>query len=329
MGFETVSRSPRSPELIERHPSVDQAEIPPQANGAGPVRPHRFAATSGSELVLEHTLLITTAATEDQLVTRTLAAACAVTGAPVAAALTPTQAPRTEGDPVLADRLATAARGPLDLQPGGLTSAFAPVGLPSAVTMPFGDRLIVLASPVPDQFDAASGSLLALIVAHALAAIDRLEEHARLSRQAQRDPLTGVPHYRPFEERLGTIAPGRTAVIAVDVDDFKKINDQYGHQAGDHALLSLVEALRTVLRDQDQLYRIGGDEFAVILEVSGASEVVAIARRLLEAAREVGQTVSVGAAVQLFGETGRETLLRADKALYQAKRSGRDTARVA
>ena len=170
--------------------------------------------------------------------------------------------------------------------------------------------------------------LLALVVAQASATRDRLLEHERLARQAECDPLTGVPHYRPFEERLGLAAPGRTAVFAVDVDDFKKINDQYGHQAGDHALLSLVDALRAA-RDQDQLYRIGGDEFAVILDVTGSGEVIAIARRLLEAAREIGQTVSVGAAVQLPGETGRETLLRADKALYQAKRSGRDTARLA
>jgi diguanylate cyclase (GGDEF)-like protein len=124
-------------------------------------------------------------------------------------------------------------------------------------------------------------------------------------------------------------APGRTAVFAVDVDDFKKVNDQYGHQAGDHALLTLVEALRAALRDDDQLYRIGGDEFAVVLDVNGSAEVATIALRLLEAARRIGQTVSVGAAIQLPGETGRETLLRADKALYQAKRSGRDTARLA
>jgi len=263
------------------------------------------------------------------LVARTLAAACAVTGAPVAAALSPVGERQTHGDVVLAATLVAAARAPLDLRPGGLTDAFAPAGLPSAVTMPFGDTLIVLASPRPDQFDTGTGSVLALIVAHALAASDRLSEHDRLASQAQRDPLTGVPHYRPFEERLGTSAPGRTAVLAVDVDDFKKINDQYGHQAGDHALLSLCDALRTVLRDQDQLYRIGGDEFAVILEVSAASEVAAIARRLLDAARRIGQTVSVGGALQLHGETGRETLLRADKALYQAKRSGRDTVRVA
>jgi diguanylate cyclase (GGDEF)-like protein len=278
---------------------------------------------------LEQTLLIATAATEEQLVSRTLAAACAVTGGTVAVALTPIGERQTHGDSAMVARLVAATRSPLDLCAGGTTTAFAFAGLPSAITMPFGDTLIVVASPEPDRFDARAGSLLALLIAHAGAARDRLVEHERLARLAQCDPLTGVPHYRPFEERLGVGAPGRTAVIAVDVDDFKKINDQYGHQAGDHALLTLVDALRAALRDQDQLYRIGGDEFAIVLDVSGSNEVAAIARRLLEAARRIGQTVSVGAAVQLPGETGRETLLRADKALYQAKRSGRDTARLA
>jgi diguanylate cyclase (GGDEF)-like protein len=273
--------------------------------------------------------MITTAVTDEQLVARTLAAACSVTGAVVAAALSPVGERQTHGDSALAARLVASARTPLDLRAGGPTTVFAPAGLPSAITMPLGETLIVVASPDCGRLDAHAGSLLALVVAHAAATRDRLIEHERLARLAQCDPLTGVPHYRPFEERLGSGAPGRTAVLAVDVDDFKKVNDQYGHQAGDHALLSLVEALRAALRDDDQLYRIGGDEFAVVLDVNGAGEVSAIARRLLEAARRIGQTVSVGAAVQLPGETGRETLLRADKALYQAKRSGRDTARLA
>jgi len=152
---------------------------------------------------------------------------------------------------------------------------------------------------------------------------------AQLSRRANSDPLTGLRHYRPFEERLCASAPGHTAVIAVDVDDFKKINDKYGHQAGDEALVALVDALRGARRGDDLLYRIGGDEFAVVVDVNGPGEVATIARRMLEAARRVGQTISVGAALCVPGETGRETLLRADKALYDAKRAGRDTARLA
>jgi diguanylate cyclase (GGDEF)-like protein len=209
-----------------------------------------------------------------------------------------------------------------------VSEALASLGLPGSLAVWLGDTLILVASP-DGGLGPNAGSLLALVVAHAMATRTRLRELDQLSRQAESDPLTGLRHSRPFVRRLNASSPGRTAIIAVDVDDFKRINDEYGHQAGDHALLSLVDALRSAMRGDDQLYRIGGDEFAVIVDVNGPGEVVAIARRLLEAARQIGQTVSVGAALHMVGETGRETLHRADKALYQAKRAGRDTARLA
>jgi len=210
-----------------------------------------------------------------------------------------------------------------------MTSDFAAIGLPSALTAGLAGAIVVVAATTPDSLDAEAGAVLALLVAHANAGLDRLRELHLLAHRADSDPLTGLRHYRPFEERLAASEPNRTAVIAVDVDEFKRINDEYGHQAGDHALLAVVEALRGALRGDDHIYRIGGDEFAVVIDVGGTAEVRNITGRLLAAARAVGHTVSVGAAVQLPGETGRETLLRADKALYQAKREGRNTARHA
>jgi diguanylate cyclase (GGDEF)-like protein len=278
------------------------------------------------QVALEQTLSIATAETDSQLLARTLAAACEITGALVAVAMEPDGSLRVHGDPTLAAKLDHAPR---PAWPDALTEALAAAGLPSALTVRFGDTLIAVADRRPARLGPDTGSLLALLVAHALAARARLREIDRLSRQAESDPLTGLRHSRPFVRRLNASSPGRTAVIAVDVDDFKRINDEYGHQAGDHALLTLVDALRSALRGDDQLYRIGGDEFAVIVDVNGPGEVVAISRRLLDAARQIGQTVSVGAALHMLGETGRETLRRADKALYQAKRAGRDTARLA
>lgn len=278
---------------------------------------------------LEHTLTIMTATSVPQLISRTLAAAVEVTGGDVACAVAPDGIRWLHGDPVLATRLADAAMASAGIRPGSVTDAFADCGLCSAITVAFGDTLMVVGAMPPDQFGPEAGSLLALIVAHAQTGRDRLGELARLARRADSDPLTGLRHHRPFEERLGASEPGRTAVLAVDVDEFKRINDEYGHKAGDVALISLADALRAVLRGDDDLYRIGGDEFAVVIEVNGPAEVVNIARRLLEAARRAGHTISVGAAVQLPGESGRETLHRADKALYQAKRCGRDTARIA
>src|SRR6185436_11703463 len=185
-------------------------------------------------------------------------------------------------------------------------------GLGTPVVADFGDITVVLAARDGRPLRADAHSVLELVAEHARATRERLHELEQLTHHANRDPLTGLRHHRPFSERLAESRPGRTAVITLDIDRFKKINDEYGHEAGDHALISLVDAMRAALRDHDQLYRIGGDEFAVIVDVNGPAEAVAIARRLLAAARRVGQTVSAGAAMHAPGETGRDTLVRAD-----------------
>jgi diguanylate cyclase (GGDEF)-like protein len=274
---------------------------------------------------------MSTATTEREIFDHTLTAVCEITPADVGVVLQPDGGRYLHGDPALARTLAdAAARSRCCLgRPGGMTSDFAAIGLPSALTAGLAGAIVVVATATPDSLDAEAGAVLALLVAHANAGLDRLRELHLLAHRADSDPLTGLRHYRPFEERLAASEPNRTAVIAVDVDEFKRINDEYGHQAGDHALLAVVEALRGALRGDDHIYRIGGDEFAVVIDVGGTAEVRNITGRLLAAARAVGHTVSVGAAVQLPGETGRETLLRADKALYQAKREGRNTARHA
>ncbi len=273
-----------------------------------------------------------TADSEDQLIDRTLAAAREATGAAVAFAIRPDGGLRTDGDAELSNRLAEAAphvSRTLRRCRGGITAALADIGLPVALTATLGQTVLAIADPTPARLGSDAGSLLALLVAHASACRERLDQFEILARIANCDPLTGLRHHRPFEQRLADTAPGRTAVLAIDVDGFKKINDEYGHQAGDRALLTLVEELRATLRGDDELYRIGGDEFAVVVEVSGHREAAGIARRLVAAARRVGQTVSVGVAVHVDGETGHQTLCRADEALYEAKRAGRDTSRLA
>jgi diguanylate cyclase (GGDEF)-like protein len=207
---------------------------------------------------------------------------------------------------------------------------YADLGLPDALaTSLAASHLVVVASKEPDRFGPEHRRLLGLVVAHAAAGRDRLRRLAVLAEQANSDPLTGLRHSRPFEERLAASEPYRTAVIAIDIDNFKLINDSLGHQAGDDALLTLVNALRRALRGDDHIFRIGGDEFAVVIDVTAPEEITAISRRLLRAARGAGCPISVGAALRTPDETGRETLLRADRALYQAKRAGRNTARLA
>jgi diguanylate cyclase (GGDEF)-like protein len=297
----------------------ERAHVPTSAGAAESLR------TDPRQLILGHTLLIITAATEDRLITRTLAAACDVTGAAMSAAIGPDGTSQTYGSRDLAARVEGADAAALR----ALGPARTGLELPSAITARLGEMLIIVAAGEGRPLVPDAGTLLALLVAHAKAARDRLREVASLSLRADLDPLTGLGHLGPFAQRLDDVAPARTAVLVLDLDDFKKINDLYGHQAGDQALVSLVNALRAGLRGDDRLYRIGGDEFAVVVEVNGPAEVVAIARRLLDAARQVGRPISVGAAIHAPGETGRDTLERADRALYEAKRSGRNTARLA
>jgi diguanylate cyclase (GGDEF)-like protein len=122
----------------------------------------------------------------------------------------------------------------------------------------------------------------------------------------------------------GTALDG-TAVLAIDVDSFKAVNDTHGHQAGDQALVDLAQALQAALRTHDELYRVGGDEFVALVEVAGPAAAAAIARRLCDAAHRTGRTVSVGVAVAATGEPAPAVLRRADAALYEAKRAGRNT----
>ncbi|MEU8017254.1 sensor domain-containing diguanylate cyclase [Micromonospora parva] len=172
--------------------------------------------------------------------------------------------------------------------------------------------------------DPTTVSLMELLAGQAWTSVDRLRTLARLREQAGSDPLTGLRHTGPFGQRIAAATPGRTALLAIDVDGFKTVNDTYGHQAGDRVLVGLARALEAALRHGDELYRIGGDEFVAVIEVSRPEEAVRIAERLTEAARRIGRTISVGVALPRPGEAPERTLRRADQALYAVKRQGRD-----
>lgn len=165
-----------------------------------------------------------------------------------------------------------------------------------------------------------------------------LEDELRLL--ATTDPLTGLLTRRQFFE-LGKRESARKArngcqlcLVLIDLDHFKKINDKFGHAAGDEALKAFGQLCREKLRETDVTARIGGEEFAVLLPDTGLSKAVEIAERLRQA---VGQceltcqghcfrmTASMG--VTVFsdqGDTLDQAFSRADKALYQAKAAGRD-----
>jgi diguanylate cyclase (GGDEF)-like protein len=171
-------------------------------------------------------------------------------------------------------------------------------------------------------------------------AVERKRTEEKLAYLAHRDPLSGLFNRRLFRERLELAvrdAAGRgsrLAVLLLDVDRFKTVNDSLGHAIGDRLLEVVAARIRDNVKDGDVVARLGGDEFAVLLEsVSGEQEALEAAQCLLEAlvppARlgdyEIVVTASIGVCLYPdHGESAEEILRRADKAMYRAKLNGRD-----
>ena len=178
------------------------------------------------------------------------------------------------------------------------------------------------------------------------------EEHARelLAEEAVRDPLTGLPNRRYFTQVLhhalarSARSGHPVALLLVDVDHFKNVNDAHGHPAGDRLLINLAERLRSAVRPADTVCRLGGDEFVVLVEdLHHRDEALLLAGRVNVAAGgayplgpgdhsrddvEVQVSISIGVST-MIGPGDPDTLLStADHALYEAKRGGRDRAVV-
>jgi diguanylate cyclase (GGDEF)-like protein/PAS domain S-box-containing protein len=162
--------------------------------------------------------------------------------------------------------------------------------------------------------------------------VERAAAEVRLRHMADHDALTGLLNRRRFEEELDRhIAHGRRygmdgALLLLDLDDFKRVNDEYGHRAGDCVLTTVAEVLNHRLRESDIVARFGGDEFAVLMPVGGVPEATELAELLGAAIRaEVPTpagplTASVGIALFRDLTTADEVLSRADDAMYAEKR---------
>lgn len=161
---------------------------------------------------------------------------------------------------------------------------------------------------------------------------------AELRRLANTDTLTGVANRRKFFE-MGTasvsLASGALAVLVFDLDQFKTVNDEYGHAVGDQVLVEVTVRCRAVLAAGQLLARLGGEEFGVLLPACDRGAAVDLAERLRAAIASTPMTIasavltatiSVGGACGLSGETDNIDMLlvRADRALYAAKRAGRN-----
>ncbi len=187
---------------------------------------------------------------------------------------------------------------------------------------------------------ALAAFVVALLLAHASFRIAALQtKEAEALATAGIDPLSKLPNRLLFDAALETATMRSsiempTALFAIDIDDFKTINDTYGHQAGDRLIAGTAERIGRIIRDCDCLARVGGDEFSLILEdVSSAAQCAAVARKIQEAMAspfkagkvQIFATLSIGIALSPQDGDERAVLVAAaDLALYRAKHEGRN-----
>lgn len=173
-----------------------------------------------------------------------------------------------------------------------------------------------------------------LVAAHA----ELAAAHRKLAEKASRDDMTGMLNRESFFARLDAARRNgdRGALLIIDADHFKDINDNYGHLTGDRALLEIVAAIGRGVRGGDILGRIGGEEFAVFLPGATEKEALRVAERIRREVelirfrpmegRTLPLTVSIGGTTCQPGAAVSELMRTADKRLYEAKRHGRNRA---
>ena len=150
------------------------------------------------------------------------------------------------------------------------------------------------------------------------------------------DPLTGAGNRRALKDKLEHVIasnhrnPGKISLLLIDLDFFKKVNDNFGHNAGDMFLTEITRLIKSRIRAVDSLFRFGGEEFIVIAEntdVNAANVLSEVLRNTVEASEIIPKTtvtISIGVAVIREDETDEQWIKRADKALFKAKENGRN-----
>jgi diguanylate cyclase (GGDEF)-like protein len=201
------------------------------------------------------------------------------------------------------------------------------------------EELALILYPGSTGFDERTTALAHSLAAQAAIALDNARLHGIVKRQAVTDELTGLANRRSFRETLEAelVRAERfdnpVALVVADLDDFKDVNDRFGHQAGDEVLRAFADVLRGRIRGVDLAARLGGEEFAVLLPETDAAGAAALAENLRAAVArlavpigtsDVRVTASFGVAAFPQTHSADELMTSADLALYSAKRQGKD-----
>jgi len=209
--------------------------------------------------------------------------------------------------------------------------------------------LVTVAALMPQMignmdFHSTTTVLVTIVVMSSFAfAFSRITDRQRqqLMQLATKDPLTGAGNRRGLDVKLNEVVNKRkrngttASMLLLDLDHFKKVNDLHGHAVGDQILKRVTEIINLRIRVTDSLYRIGGEEFVVVLESQDATRAAHLAeqlRTLIQANELVPDrpvTISLGVAELTEDETASSWMGRADEALYRAKRAGRNTTSIA
>jgi diguanylate cyclase (GGDEF)-like protein len=189
------------------------------------------------------------------------------------------------------------------------------------------------------QISLVEGTMAVMLIALSMTGSERHRREKRIARLAARDPLTALYNRRALEMRgqrlLDSVSAARPgALLLMDVDNFKLVNDLYGHSAGDRLLVALSEIIRLALPKGALVARLGGDEFVMLLSDTSSEQILALGRTLREAFHSIASetfstpqpvTLSIGA--NLFSQPPPSLaalLERSDAALYESKRGGRN-----